>query len=262
MEDAQDLRGGIADLFGIPVQKVTMQQVLQRVHEAIGARERMSIGVVNAAKIINMHKDPELSEAVLSSDEIYADGMSVVWASIILGERLPERVAGIDLMYGLLRQGDQHGYRIYCLGASEKVINEVCATFKHDYPRIRIVGSHHGYFDEQDEERVAREIKDSAPDILLVAISSPKKENFMSRWSGVMNVPVVHGVGGSFDVVAGLVKRAPSAWQKAGFEWLYRVLQEPRRLWRRYLITNVQFAGLLLRERVRTIAAPRSKTDS
>ena len=117
------------------------------------------------------------------------------------------------------------------------------------YPSVQLVGHHDGYFDESEEEAIASQIRSLQPDILFIAITSPKKENFMARWFEHMRVPVVHGVGGSFDVVAGVVKRAPAAWQRLGLEWLYRVIQEPRRLWKRYLVTNTQFLVLLVRER-------------
>ena len=124
----------------------------------------------------------------------------------------------------------------------------VCEQFGENYPGTVIVGARNGYFEKQDEEGIALSIRDANTDVLFVAITSPKKERFMARWSAVMNVPVVHGVGGSFDVVAGLVSRAPLAWQNLGLEWLYRVIQEPRRLWKRYLVTNIRFSLLLIHE--------------
>lgn len=239
---------GVAILFGIPVQAVTMPEVLERVDRAISTREKLDIGVVNAAKIVNMRKDKSLSDAVLSSGEIYADGMSVVWASRVLNQPLPERVAGIDLMLSILGQGRDRGYKVYCLGAKQSVLDVVVDTFRREFSGISIVGSHHGYFDSDDEKAIAHEIRDSDADILFVAMTSPKKEQFIARWSAVMNVPVVHGVGGSFDVVAGVVKRAPALWQSLGLEWLYRVIQEPRRLFMRYLITNTAFVVMVVRQ--------------
>jgi len=248
----------VARLFGVPIEAVTMPEVLDRVDSVIANRESLDIGVVNAAKIVNMRKDPELAEAVLASDAIYADGMSVVWASRILGDPLPERIAGIDLMHGILERGRSKGYRVYCLGATQQVLGAVCDDFARSYPGIRIVGSNDGYFDEDEESQLAASIRDAKPDVLFVAITSPKKERFMAKWSDVMNVPVVHGVGGSFDVVAGVVERAPESWQRLGLEWLYRVKQEPRRLWRRYLITNALFCKLILVEGLRSMVG-RSK---
>jgi len=235
-------------LFGIPVEAATMSQVVQSVDAAISNRGSMDIGVVNAAKVVNMYRSKELSNSVLSSSVIYADGMSVVWASRILGKPLPERVAGIDLMHAILEQGNTRGYRVFCLGARQDVLDKVVRNFGAHYPGVTIVGARDGYFAEDEEETVAREIRDAKPDVLFVAITSPKKENFMARWSDTMDVPVVHGVGGSFDVVAGVVARAPESWQRLGMEWLYRVKQEPGRLWKRYLVTNTLFLGIVIRE--------------
>lgn len=237
------------DLFGIPVQADTMEQALDRVHNAIGSRRKFHVGVVNAAKIVDMQRDPHLRNAVLDSDVIYADGMSVVWASRMLGRPLPERIAGIDLMHGILQRGQARGYRVFCLGATQEVSEIVCRKFSDAYPGTVIAGASNGYFRREEEADIAESIRRAKVDVLFVAITSPKKERFMARWSSVMQVPVVHGVGGSFDVVAGVVKRAPVAWQRMGLEWLYRVLQEPGRLWKRYLTTNFLFLCLLIRER-------------
>jgi N-acetylglucosaminyldiphosphoundecaprenol N-acetyl-beta-D-mannosaminyltransferase len=243
-------------LFGIPICAETMSDALHRVHGAVITRRPLHIGVVNAAKIVNMRRDPALHSAVSSSDIVYADGMAVVWASRFLGKPLPERVAGIDLMSSIFAQGNQCGYRVYCLGATEEVLDKVCATFRKQYPGVTIAGRHHGYFDASGEEAVARKIKSAEADILFVAITSPKKEHFMARWAEVIDVPVVHGVGGSFDVVAGIVERAPERWQRLGLEWLYRVKQEPGRLWKRYLVTNTMFLGLLISEKLKSLLRP------
>lgn len=245
----------VATLFGIPVQVAMMPDVLKLIDEAISSRSSLDIGVVNAAKIVNMRKNPELADAVLSSDVIFADGMSVVWASRLLGDPLPERIAGIDLMHEIMRQGQEKKYRVYCLGAKQEVLDAVCEIFATEYPGTVVVGSHHGYFGADDEEAIATSIRDANADALFVAITSPKKEQFMARWSELMNVPVVHGVGGSFDVVAGIVERAPESWQRLGLEWLYRVKQEPRRLWKRYLVTNSKFLWMIVRERLRSSSA-------
>lgn len=236
------------ELLGIPVEALTLEQALDRVDAAIASRARLQIGVVNAAKVVNMRRDALLRADVLSSDLILADGIAVVWAGRLLGRRLPERVAGIDLMHGMLRRGSQRGYRVFCLGASAEVLQKAVARIRADYPGVAVVGLHDGYFSAEQEEGVAQEIVDSRPHILFVAMTSPKKEKFLARWSGRLGVPVCHGVGGSFDVLAGKVERAPLSWQRFGLEWLYRVKQEPRRLWRRYLVTNTLFCGMVLRD--------------
>lgn len=238
-------------LFGVPVDALTMEQTLDRIDEAIARREQLLLGVVNAAKIVNMRKDAELRWSVLTSDLILADGMAVVWAGKLLGQKLPERVAGIDLMMKMLARGEQRGYRVFCFGAEAEILDAVVRKINADFPNVKVVGSQHGYYKPEEEAQVAARIAAAEPDMLFVAMTSPKKERFLARWAETIRVPVCHGVGGSFDVLAGKVRRAPRLWQKLGMEWLYRVLQEPGRLWKRYLVTNTAFCWMTLRERFR-----------
>lgn len=241
----------IQHLFGVPIHALRMRDVLEVVDRCIRERRRLLIGVVNAAKLVNMHRDPVLGRSVLDADMILADGQAVVWACRLLGRPLPERVAGIDLMDEMLAQGRTRGYRVFCLGAKPDVLEAAVARMKERHPGIIIAGKHHGYFKQEDEPALVEQIKAARPDILLVAMTSPKKEDFLARWADEMNIPVCHGVGGSFDVLAGKVKRAPVLWQKLGLEWLYRVVQEPGRMWKRYLVTNTLFVLMLLREMIR-----------
>ncbi len=233
-------------VLGVPIDPLRMSDVLSLVDQAIQRRDRLLIGVVNAAKLVNMRRDRKLRNAVLSADVILADGMAVVWASRLLQQRLPERVAGIDLMHEMLRQGDRRGYRVYCLGATDEVLQAAVGRIRTDYPGVMVVGKRNGYFRLDDEANIVADIRSSRADILLAAMSPPKKEQFLARWVEELQVPVCHGVGGAFDVMASKVRRAPVRWQRLGLEWLYRVLQEPRRLWRRYLVTNTVFCGMVI----------------
>jgi N-acetylglucosaminyldiphosphoundecaprenol N-acetyl-beta-D-mannosaminyltransferase len=236
------------DILGVGVHAATMDEALDAIDDAIKAKRRLMIGVVNAAKLVNMRKDKSLWDDVNGSDLVLADGMSVVHASRILGARLPERVTGIDLMEGMLERGMSEGYRVYCLGAKEEISQTVVERFAERYPGTRIVGRRNGYFTDEEEADIVADIASLDVDILFVAITSPKKERFMARWADQLDATVVHGVGGSFDVVAGFVERAPESWQRLGLEWLYRVKQEPGRLWKRYLITNSAFTWIVLAE--------------
>jgi N-acetylglucosaminyldiphosphoundecaprenol N-acetyl-beta-D-mannosaminyltransferase len=238
----------VREVCGVPIAAVTMTQAVDCIAEAIAARRRLQVAVVNAAKLVNMKRDPRLRDDVLSSGLVLADGMSVVWASRLLGRRLPERVTGIDLMHALLARGSELGYRVYCLGATPEVLTRTREALERAYPGVQFVGWQHGYFTAGDEALVVAHIAAARPDILLVAMTSPRKEQFIAQWTGTIGSTVCHGVGGSFDVVAGQTQRAPALWQRLGLEWLYRVKQEPRRLWRRYLVTNALFIGLVGRE--------------
>jgi exopolysaccharide biosynthesis WecB/TagA/CpsF family protein len=241
----------VRSILGFPIHAVTMDRAVEVCREAIVAREPLVTGVINVAKIINMRKDQALKQAVMASDLIVADGAGVVWASCLLGERLPERIPGIDLFENLLALADREGFSVFLLGATPQVLEGVQRQIASRFPRARVAGARDGYFPDSDAESLAQGIRAARPDILFVGMTSPKKEVFLGRWGEIMNVPVCHGVGGSFDVMAGKVKRAPRLWQRMGLEWLYRVLQEPRRLWKRYLVTNSVFLGLLVRELVR-----------
>ena len=241
------LPAGTSNILGVPVNALTLIQVMDQVDQAISERKNLHIGVVNAAKIVNMQRDPILGDDVRASDLILADGLSVVWASKILGEPLPERVAGIDLMFAMLERSNIHKHRVFCLGATEEISSIVEQKIHQDFPNAIIAGRRNGYFGAEEEESIAQMIADAKAEILLVAMTSPKKEMFMAKWNSTMQVPIVHGVGGSFDVMAGKVERAPEIWQKLGMEWLYRVKQEPGRLWKRYLVTNSLFIWMLFK---------------
>lgn len=233
-------------LLGIRISALRMNDVLDIANEHIANRKNLLIGVVNVAKFVNIHKDPALRNSIDEADLILADGAPIVWLSRKLGQPLPQRIAGIDLMYKLLQQASERHYRVYFLGAKPEVLLKAVETVQRDYPGVHIAGYRDGYFKEEQEQNVAQAIKDSNPDIVFVGISSPKKENFLRKWRSFMSVPVCHGVGGSFDILAGITKRAPLWMQKVGLEWLYRLIQEPRRMWKRYLVTNTIFIKLCL----------------
>lgn len=240
-------------LLGVDVFVLQMDTVLDIANEHIANRESLLIGVVNVAKIVNMQKDQELCRSIEEADLVLADGAPVIWLSRMLGKPLPERVAGIDIMFKLLKEANDKHYSVYFLGAKPEVLQKVIRTIRIDYPTIHIAGFRDGYFDTDEDQSVAQDIKNSQADILFVAISPPKKEIFLRNWRDFMNVPVCHGVGGSFDVLAGVTKRAPRWMWKCGLEWLYRLIQEPRRMWKRYLVTNSIFIKLsceaILRDR-------------
>ncbi len=241
---------GAVYIVSADVHALTETGVVKQVERALESEQKVRIGVVNAAKLVAMRDNPQLRNDVNSSDLVLADGMSVVWASRLLGTPLPERVAGIDLMFHFLELANRKGFGVYCLGATEEISTIVEGNLKRDYPGLRIAGRRNGYFNLDDEEAIATDIRDSSTSFLFVAMTSPMKENFMGRWDAFMNVPIVHGVGGSFDVYAGKVERAPESWQKLGLEWLYRVKQEPRRLWKRYAKTNLIFIWLVLKQKL------------
>jgi N-acetylglucosaminyldiphosphoundecaprenol N-acetyl-beta-D-mannosaminyltransferase len=246
-------------MLGIDINAMRMSEVLDLCEQHIADRSRLLIGVVNVAKAVNIQKDATLRKSISDADIVLADGAGIVLLSRLTGQPLPERVTGIDLMYNLMQRADRHRYRIFFLGATEAVITNVVDHVRDHYPNLQIAGFHDGYFKPDQEEPIAHQIRDSKADILFVAMTSPQKENFLNRWRTLMDVPICHGVGGSFDIVAGLTRRAPQWMQKCGLEWLYRVYQEPGRMWKRYLVTNTVFLVLGLREVVFSSVSKSSK---
>ena len=239
------------NIFGLSVDVLTMKETLTIIENAIEIRKPIHHVVVNASKIVNAQTDKDLRDSIINCDIINADGQSVVWASKILKQPLPERVAGIDLMEELVKFSFKKNYKIYFLGAKDIVVKTVVNKYIEKYGNNIIAGYRNGYFTEEEEITVAEEISKIKPDILFVAITSPKKEVFLNKYKNLLQVPFIMGVGGSFDVVSGMVKRAPKWMQKIGLEWLYRVYQEPNRMWKRYLITNSKFILLLFKERIK-----------
>jgi N-acetylglucosaminyldiphosphoundecaprenol N-acetyl-beta-D-mannosaminyltransferase len=234
-------------LLGTPVHNLTMQETLALIEDTIDRKEHIHHTVVNAGKIVAMHENPELRESVINADLINADGQAVVWASRILGKPLKERVAGIDLMENLVALAHRNGYKVFFFGAKEEIVKKVVEQYSQKYNASLIAGYRNGYFSKEEEAGIARQIADSGAQILFVAITSPKKENFLYQNREVLQpVNFIMGVGGSFDVVAGFVKRAPHWMQTTGLEWLYRVYQEPGRMFKRYLVGNTKFIKLLL----------------
>ena len=236
-------------LFNIEIDALSMSQTLDIVEDAVANDKHIHHTVVNAGKIVLMQEDKELEKSVNEADLINADGQAVVWASKMLGSPLPERVSGIDLMEKLVKRSFEKGYRCYFLGAEEDVVSNLITLYKKKYSNNVIAGYRNGYFKKSDEKRIAKVISQSNANILFVAITSPKKEIFLNTYKKELkNINFIMGVGGSFDVIAGKVNRAPKWMQDIGFEWLYRVIQEPRRMFMRYLVGNTKFIYLVLKE--------------
>ncbi|WP_320959572.1 WecB/TagA/CpsF family glycosyltransferase [Hungatella effluvii] len=197
--------------------------------------------VVNALKINLMKDDKQLRKIVNICPLINADGASIVWAAKKLGIPLKERVTGIDLFENLIKLANDKGYKIYLFGAKEEVVVKLKNMFEEQYPNLQIVGYRNGYFTEADEPEIVKDMAESGADMMFVAFSSPKKEYWVNKYLKQLNIPFVMGVGGSFDVMTGVTNRAPIWMQNHGLEWFYRFIQEPRRLWKRYIIGNCQF---------------------
>ncbi|MER5535785.1 WecB/TagA/CpsF family glycosyltransferase [Streptomyces mirabilis] len=188
------------------------------------------------------HDDADLARIIRSCSLVNADGQAVVWASRLLRRLVPERVAGIDFMLALWRSAARNGYRVYLLGAEAAVAEETACIATGQ--GVEVVGHRDGYWDERKEPQVVAGVREARPDILFLAVPSPRKEYFLARRQKELGCALVVGVGGSFDVVAGLRSRAPRWMQRTGLEWFHRLAQEPRRMFLRYAVGNTRFVAL------------------
>ncbi len=239
----------LVGLPGTPIDNLNMEQVLTRLEQFISERRFHQVATANTDFITNALSDPELSRILQTADLVTPDGMPVVWASRLLGAPLPERVTGADLVPLLARRAALHGWRLYLLGARPEVARQARLRLEANSPGIQIVGCQSPPIvplEEIDSEPVLADIARARPDILLVAFGSPKQEKWIARnRERLSHVSVCMGVGGTFDFLASEERRAPVWMQRRGLEWLFRLMQDPMRLWRRYTRDFRQFGSTL-----------------
>lgn len=241
-------------ILDCPFDPVDMTQAVELCLEWCRApRAPHTVITANAFILCMMRRDEELRRACVAGDLNLADGMSVVLTAKLAGIGFPERVPGVDMMARLLEQGSQHGLRAYFLGAKPEVVRALAERCARDFPGLIVAGCRDGYFKPADHEAIVAAIREARPDFLFVGMPSPFKENWCERHRQALDVPVIMGVGGSFDVLAGFVKRAPRLLQSLGLEWSWRLLMEPGKMWKRYLVTNSEYiwraAGAIWRHR-------------
>jgi N-acetylglucosaminyldiphosphoundecaprenol N-acetyl-beta-D-mannosaminyltransferase len=246
-------RRGRASVLGCAIDRENMAEMVARIDIVIAHGGFAQHAAINAAKIVAMREDPELERIIGRCELVSADGQSVVWASRILRDPLPARVAGIDLMQELLALAERRGYRVFILGAKRDVLATALRHIKQRHPELSVAGIRDGYFSDEDAAAVAAEVAAHRPDVVFVAMSSPRKEYWLGQYGHRLGAPFVMGVGGSVDVLAGHVRRAPVVLQRLGLEWIFRLAQEPRRLFGRYLSTNTRFVIYVLRELVHRV---------
>lgn len=235
---------------------VTFEQSLDWASEWIKSGKQGYIATVNVAISMMMRSNDLLQQFVDKASLVVADGQPIVWASKFLSLPIPERVTGVDLVDGLARVATQEKFNVFLLGAEPEVIKVVAKNLGQKYPQLKICGFHHGYFSSAEALEVVKIIRDSQAQILIVGMGVPRQENFIQDNLSKLGVNLAIGVGGTFQVIAGRKKRAPFWMQMTGLEWFYRLLQDPRRLWKRYLITNSQFIFYLLVEIFTSIRRP------
>ncbi|KJC50137.1 WecB/TagA/CpsF family glycosyltransferase [Bradyrhizobium sp. LTSP857] len=234
-----------ASFLGCPVDLLTMAETVELARNAMRTRRRLQHVALNVAKFINMRSDPMLAADVANSDVVSIDGMGILWGARALGLPATSRVTGVDLLIELLAVCAQNGFKPYFLGATPAVLRQAMEHACERHPSLVFAGLHDGYFKRDQETEVVRDIQSSGADCLFIGMPTPRKERFLAAHRDDLGVPFIMGVGGGFDILAGAVQRAPIKIQKLGLEWLYRIYQEPGRMWWRYARTNTLFAGIL-----------------
>ncbi|AEF16478.1 glycosyl transferase, WecB/TagA/CpsF family [Thermoanaerobacterium xylanolyticum LX-11] len=216
-------------IFDVPIDKVNMKQAVDTVEKFLSEDRLHMVATPNAEIVMMAQKDPEYKEILNKTDLNVPDGSGVIFASKIYKEELPERVAGFDLMMELIKVASAKKYKIYLLGAKSDVVKAAYLNLKRQYSEIDIVGFHDGYFSKDDEDEIIHDINEKNTDLLFVALGAPKQEKWIYENRNKLKAKVAIGVGGSFDVIAGKVTRAPEIYRKLGLEWFYRLLKEPWR---------------------------------
>jgi N-acetylglucosaminyldiphosphoundecaprenol N-acetyl-beta-D-mannosaminyltransferase len=238
-------------LLGCPLDNLTTEEALARIEEFIQQGTPHQHVAINVSKIVMFHRDPQLRAIVLDSDLLCADGQPLVWLSRLAGTPLKGRLTGIDLMGLLLERAAKKRYRVYFLGGRPKVVAAAVGECRRRYPNLNVAGYRDGYWQPKDEVAVVAAIRQASPDLLLVALGSPQKELFIHRHRAALGVPFSMGVGGSFDVLAELTRRAPVWMRRAGLEWTWRIVQEPGRMWKRYARDGIWFGYLVAKQLLR-----------
>jgi len=246
--------------MGCPVDLLTSAELLTELTQAIDDQSGPKVlQFVNANKIAQVRHDRDMERIMWNADYALADGQPLLPMGRLLGVKLPERIDGVGLMGKLLKLADDRRYSVYLLGAKQDVLDKCAAKIARQYPNLRIAGSRNGYFSEKETPGVVAQIRAAKPDLLFLGMGSPMKERFADRYAPELGAAVIQGVGGSFDVMADLVKRAPVWVQRIGMEWMFRVIQEPRRMFWRYATTNATclwaFACALVNPRSRRVQA-------
>lgn len=233
------------EVMDAPVDPWTMAQTVEATSRVVEAGGFAHLIGVNADKLLQMRDDAWMDACVRRCEVVNADGASMVMAAKRLGVPVPERVAGVDLMWELCSIAEQRGYPVYLLGAKAEVVGKAAAVLADKHPNLKICGYRDGYFSEEEFDDVVAEVSATEPGIVFVGITSPKKERLIERFRELGATGAYVGVGGTFDVVSGNIPRAPMWMQRANLEWLFRMSQEPGRLVKRYVIGNTRFMALL-----------------
>jgi len=241
------------NVFNIKINPLSRTDFLSIIESGIKGGKQVAQFGVNSATINDIVRNKEFGMVINNANLVHIDGMSVVWALRSFGYQIPERVATPDLADDVLDLANREKMSVFLFGAKESTLSLCCTNIEKRYPDLIISGSRNGYYKPEEEQSIFDMINETKPDILLLGMSSPKKELFFQSYKQNLKAKYILGVGGYFDILSGRIKRAPIWMQNSGMEWLYRLIQEPRRLWKRYLIGIIQFFWLVTQEKSRRI---------
>ncbi|HEY2494660.1 MAG TPA: WecB/TagA/CpsF family glycosyltransferase [Paenibacillus sp.] len=234
-------------IYGISVCRWGMSDTVQYLTDAINSHIPHQVITANPIMVMTALEDPSYMSIMRNAELVVPDGTGVVWAAAKVGQPVQERVAGFDLLHEMLRVGESYQWKVYLLGSTPEVIQETASRLQIQYPMIKIVGYHDGFFGPNEDDTIIQNIRALSPDILFVARASDTQEPWIARHKDELAVPLMMGVGGSFDVISGKSKRAPKVFQKLRAEWLYRLLREPTRY--RRMLALPQFVVKVLRDK-------------
>ena len=240
-----------SNILGVNVDKVTYDEAVGRIMKMLNESGNHMVFTPNSEIILMAYKDENFCGILNSADLLTADGIGVVYASKILGNSVPERVAGFDVACGVIDEISKSGHRLYLFGGKPGVAEQAAQNLKEEYPLINIVGMRDGYFSPEDTDSIIDDINISGADLVFVCLGAPKQENWIFENHAKLNCHVMMGVGGTLDVLAGTAERAPEIWCDLGFEWLYRLIKQPSRIFRMMALPKFAFTVLFKGKRYR-----------
>lgn len=238
--------------MNIDIEVVDENGLFEKIVRFVGQPKTHRVMYVNASCMNIAEHDDAYRDILKRAELVYADGISLVWAARFLGSYLPCRLTAADFMPDFFRRFAHEGIKVYLLGARPGVAEKAARKVRRENPGLQIVGTHHGYFEPMQGEKIIAQINEKAPDIVLVGMGVPYQEKWIERHCEQINASVVWGVGALFDFLSGRLARGPHWLLDSGFEWLCRLIAEPRRLWRRYLLGNLLFTWRTFRWKART----------
>jgi N-acetylglucosaminyldiphosphoundecaprenol N-acetyl-beta-D-mannosaminyltransferase len=248
-------------IASIKIDNISFANAIFETEKLIRQRKNAFVVTPNVDHIVNLQKDAEFKMLYSEADLVLPDGMPLLWASQFLGTPLKERIAGADFFPELCATAAEKGYRLFFLGGRNGAAAAARCALEQRYEALQIVGTYcpkFGFeFDQAENEKIVKIIQKVRPDVLFVGLGSPKQEKWIYRWKDQYQVPVSIGIGVSFEFIAGMVRRAPVWMRTSGLEWFWRLMMEPKKLWKRYLINDMRFFSIVLKQKIRMSNATR-----